>query len=817
MLSATDRLRASALLRRYWVATIALGLFAGIAGGAALGVWGIARRTSTVYDRFVTYEGAATLFVFGCDDDVTEDEIVESGLQAACGGYDYADLRTFLEAAPEVESAGRATLAISNVAPAERPQDGWRQLIPVTLDAGATSAIGRPIVVDGRPADPDVASEATINEEASDRLGVEVGDDLIITPYRVDEFDLAGEGVAFPGGVETTVTVVGIIRRPADLVGRLGGRSIYDDASAVTVGPAWWEQIDADAAVYGVGVTVKPAPGTTDEDVVALIRDRWPERPWQFDAGSSLSGPGQQTVQDAIRLQTVGLFVVAAVIAVAGMLFAGQAVSRQARVEWSDAGILDALGMTRGGMVVAGAVRTTALAIVAVVVAFGMTIALSPLGPVGIGRAAEPYPGVDIDGVVLAVGLPFVALSVMAFGLVPIVTLRRRPRAELPRDSRSRTLSRLPPEGVAGWAMVKSRRSGRLALASAVAGVAFAAAAGVAAWSLVSSYDELRGDPARYGSSWDAQVGNVGDVSQQTETRDRLRSIPGIEVVGIRSLEGIGGNPDFVIVAGEPFLGDATFGTVTAGRAPSTPTEIALGRTSMQEFDVAIGDPVTFTDPGDPSASFTFDVVGEAVINDGLSDRPGIGGLVTNETIDMLSPEALSQTHVVWVEEAMDRAATLAALRQAFPTTYRDASTPRLVSNLGLVSGQPLVLALVIAFLAGAALIHALVMSVRGSRRQIGVLKSVGFTNRQVVATVAWHASLLSMAALAVGIPMGVVVGRVIWRAIVDNLGIVSPPALPVPAMVAVVGLVLVVANLAAIGPGWAAARTHPAAALRSE
>jgi ABC-type lipoprotein release transport system permease subunit len=205
------------------------------------------------------------------------------------------------------------------------------------------------------------------------------------------------------------------------------------------------------------------------------------------------------------------------------------------------------------------------------------------------------------------------------------------------------------------------------------------------------------------------------------------------------------------------------------------------------------------------------------VVNTGLSDRPGVGGLVTSDAIDRMQAETLSQNYAVWIEDGADRDATLASLRQAFDRFYFETSTPSQVTNLGLVSGQPAILALVIAVLAGAALIHALVTSVRGSRRQIGVLKSVGFTNRQVVSMVAWHASLLSAGALVIGIPLGIIAGRVIWRAIVGGLGRVSAPALPVGAVVAVVVVVLAVANLAALGPGWAAARTRPASALRTE
>ena len=816
MLNSAEGMRARSLLRRHWRATIALGVFAGLAGGAALGVWGIARRTSTVYDRFQAYEHAATLTIFGCQDGITLADIEANGYQL-CTGYDYADLREFLTTVPGVESAGRWTLAISRVAAADDPDRGWRQLVPVAIDPEAVPVFGTPIIVDGRLADPAVATEATINEEEASRLGVGVSDQVVITPYRTDEFDLAGEGTAAAGGVPTTMTVVGITRRPNDLAGRLGGTSIYADTSAITVGPGWWQAIGGDAAAYGIGVSVLTTSPSVSDDVVQAVNERWPDRPWEVEVSELFGQDSQQTVRDAIRLQTVGLYLIAAVVALAAFLFAGQAVARQSRLEWADAAVLDAMGMTRGDRLVASAIRASVVAVLSAIVAVAVAVSLSPFGPTGIGRVAEPHPGVAVDWMVLGIGVPIVVFAVMLFALIPVATLRIRAVTEAPLSTSRRTITSLPPAGVAGWAITNSRRAGRLAFGSAIVGVAFAAAAGVAAWSLVTSYDDLRAEPARYGSSWDAQVGNVGSLSQESDTRVRLESIPGIEAVGLLSTLGIRDDPNFTVFAGEPFLGDVDFGTITAGRAPTKPTEVALGRTSMRRYDTGIGDTFTVADPGDPDNTFDFDVVGEVVVNDALASRPGVGALVTPEALASMAPETRSQTYAVYIDPGADRDATLDALRVAFPTTFLTESTPTQVSNLGLVSGQPLWLAFVIGLLAGAALIHALVTSVRSNRRQIGVLKSIGFTKRQVMSTVAWHASLLTGAALVVGIPLGIVIGRVTWSAIIDQLGVVSSPIVPLGGVLAVALLVLVVANLAALGPGWAAARTRAATALRTE
>ena len=88
-----------------------------------------------------------------------------------CGDYDYADLAGFLAGVPGVESTGRFTSGPRPRRLARNdPAGGWRQLVPVGIDAGAFPAIGTPLLVDGRFADPGVASEVTVNEEAAQRL-----------------------------------------------------------------------------------------------------------------------------------------------------------------------------------------------------------------------------------------------------------------------------------------------------------------------------------------------------------------------------------------------------------------------------------------------------------------------------------------------------------------------------------------------------------------------------------------------------------------------------------------------------------------------
>jgi ABC-type lipoprotein release transport system permease subunit len=133
------------------------------------------------------------------------------------------------------------------------------------------------------------------------------------------------------------------------------------------------------------------------------------------------------------------------------------------------------------------------------------------------------------------------------------------------------------------------------------------------------------------------------------------------------------------------------------------------------------------------------------------------------------------------------------------------------------VGNLPHVLAGLLALLTTSALAHLLVTSIRRRRRDLAILKTIGFVRGQVSATVAWQATMVAVVALAVGTPLGVALGRWAWGLLIDGIGLAAEPVTPHFALLAgALGTVLV-ANLVAAWPGWVAARTRPAVALRSE
>ena len=107
--------------------------------------------------------------------------------------------------------------------------------------------------------------------------------------------------------------------------------------------------------------------------------------------------------------------------------------------------------------------------------------------------------------------------------------------------------------------------------------------------------------------------------------------------------------------------------------------------------------------------------------------------------------------------------------------------------------------------------------SIRRRRRDLSILKALGFSPAQVREAVAWQATTFALLAVAVGLPLGVAAGRLSWSAFANHLGALSEPVTPALPLVATVAATVLVANLIAAVPASIAGRTRPAVVLRSE
>jgi ABC-type antimicrobial peptide transport system permease subunit len=111
----------------------------------------------------------------------------------------------------------------------------------------------------------------------------------------------------------------------------------------------------------------------------------------------------------------------------------------------------------------------------------------------------------------------------------------------------------------------------------------------------------------------------------------------------------------------------------------------------------------------------------------------------------------------------------------------------------------------------------AVAVSVRARRRELAILRALGFTGRQMRDSVRVQALATMVVALAAGIPVGVALGRLAWRAFADQLGVAAGPVVPLGWIVVTVVGGVAVALVAAALPARVAARVHPATVLRAE
>lgn len=129
--------------------------------------------------------------------------------------------------------------------------------------------------------------------------------------------------------------------------------------------------------------------------------------------------------------------------------------------------------------------------------------------------------------------------------------------------------------------------------------------------------------------------------------------------------------------------------------------------------------------------------------------------------------------------------------------------------NSSSIGEAPVLLAVALALGAMVSLGLAIGTSVRRRRRDFVLLKTLGFTRRQLAATVSWQASATIVVGLLVGVPLGIAVGRELWILFAQRLDVVPAPTVPVLAVAGVAVASIAVANAIAAVPARTARRVH--------
>jgi predicted lysophospholipase L1 biosynthesis ABC-type transport system permease subunit len=242
----------------------------------------------------------------------------------------------------------------------------------------------------------------------------------------------------------------------------------------------------------------------------------------------------------------------------------------------------------------------------------------------------------------------------------------------------------------------------------------------------------------------------------------------------------------------------------------------------MREEGLDIGDELEITDAIAGTGSFR--ITGEAVLNVAgvdVSIPPGRGALFDWSVLALLGTEGAEAIapSMFLVDVTPGRVAQVEeALTALFPTSTRaEAIEPLDLTNLGDASLLPSALGVVAAILGAGTVAHAMLGAVRRRRRELAVLKVVGFVRGDTRRAVAWQGLTFGVVALAVGLPTGVAVGRLAWAVAADQLGIPSHPVVTIASIVLVAIAFLTGLVLTAAVPAQLAGRIPAAEVLRRD
>jgi putative ABC transport system permease protein len=478
--------------------------------------------------------------------------------------------------------------------------------------------------------------------------------------------------------------------------------------------------------------------------------------------------------------------------------------------------------------------RAAAIGAAAAAAAVPIAIALSPLTPIGLARLAEPNPGIWIDAPVLGIGSLLVLVVTVAGSVLPALAAARSAADSNPSGSNEEPSvlagilgrSSSSPAAVAGLRMALEPGRGRSAVPvrSAIFGVALSVAALTASLLFATSLDHVLSTPRLSGFSWDVFVAEESNPAATEKALRADRHLAGFSRGGYTNVK-VGGVSLFALIMDrsgpvQPVISD--------GRAPRTSQEIALGVGTMRATGTSIGDLVEVSpDEGEGTASrpVRMRIVGQVIVPPAPFGvvRPGEGVSMTPEGFLRVHPAEGTRPpegipFLVRFAPGVTPEEGLAAVRRIAPNAFVvPAERPGDVSSLARISSVPVLLACLLAVIAAGTLAHTLITSIVRRRRDLAILKTLGFAPAQLAGTVAWQATTLTVFALVIGLPVGIGLGRWLWHLFADQLGVLPAPVVPVIALIVAAPAALALANLIAAIPGRAAARTQAAVVLRSE
>jgi hypothetical protein len=796
--------------RRRWRSLLMLALLVALATATVLTATAGARRGQTAFDRLWNSTLPATVAVLPNQP-----------------GFDWAKVRALPEVAVFSEFPVNGNPFVLTCCP--QTSVGFA---PIGDEFGRT--IERPAMVAGRMFNPARADELIVTPEFVTTYHKSVGDVVtmrLASPQQVDDnWDpTAGppRGPAIQArivGVGRTVFGSSTVDGPGSPGGVQASPALYARYRANIMGTANHVYVNAlirlkggPAAIPAFRADLARVAGRPDIDV-------WNNR--EFFGGA---------IERTTRYEAACLLAFALAALVAALFLIGQSVARYTSATVADLQVLQAVGMTPRQAVASAAAPPLLAAAAGSTLGVVTALVASRWMPIGIAAYQEPHPGISADWLILGPGwllAPVLVTAGAATAAALALTARRRravPRRSAVAAAAAAAGFSVPVVVGARFALEPGRGRAAVPVRPALLGAVAGVLGVLAAFTFAAGVSDAAANPARFGQTW--QLDTFLGLSGQDfgPARQVLRAAAGDpDVTGVD--DALVGSAQSGQVSVESFTYDAVAGkrvpvVLTGGRMPAAAGEIVLASTTASEMGATTGSVVQLAGAAGPRP---LTVTGIGFVPAGPHNDYDQGAWLTPAGYDRLFRGAhfAFKFHlaVVSLRPGADVRAVAGRLDQAAQGIKGGKAfsfaPPEPMSEVQAVKdvvALPLALSAFLALLAVGAVGHALSIAVRRRRHELAVLHALGLTRWQSRLVVGTQATLLAVIGILFGVPLGLALGRVLWHAAANMTPLAYQPPLAALALLLIVPLALLIANLLAAWPARRAARLRTAHILRTE
>jgi hypothetical protein len=825
--------RFRATFGRQWGSYVSLMFLIALVGGLSMASLAGARRTDSSYPIYAASTDPATTQVFAGFDDP------QLGSKS---GYSRKIDRAIAHL-PLVEKSAVTVGFDGNInlegVKGLHPHRSAGETPPTVIGGTEYLTMDKATLISGHWFDPKRPDEAVINAQAAREMGVHIGS-VIQVPFFTDEETSStynGPPHMFP-----KITIVGEIVIPStviqDEIDALG-------SSVVMMSPELTKQLETCCAYYtGMAVTLRGG-----EANVARFRAEAAKVDPISKIGIGGGGSVNQSLaqgQREIKPEAIALGVFGLIAGIAALLIGGLTIGRMLRTGAAEMRTLQALGANNSMALCTQLIGVSLAVATGAILAVALAISLSPLSPLGPVRFVYPYPGVSFDWTVLGFGIA--ALVVILETTALVLSRRELHRMRLGRRgdvreenswvTRVTTTSGVPLSLATGlrFALKSGRGANAAPVRSAILGAVLAVVVLVTTVTFGASLDNLVSHPSLYGWNW-----NYALLSGFAGQED----LPGPQVATlfdhdhyVASWSGANFNIGYLDGHSVPMMAETPGARVAppvlSGHGLDAANQVVLGNDTLAALHKRVGDTVTFSNGKTKSTTLT--IVGTATltpVSKGL--EMGTGALVATSDFPaaLLNAQQSSipgpQVVLIRLRSGVNTDAALRSLHQIIYKLNRIPNDPgpagglvahlrpAEIANYRSMGTTPAILGGGLALGAVVALALTLIASVRRRRRELALLKTLGFVRRQLAAAVAWQSSIAVAIGVVIGVPVGILLGRILWDLFAHEIDAVPMPSVPGLIIVLIVVLALVLANVVAAIPGRMAAGTSTALVLREE